>query len=77
VAPGARGQRVLRLGRVRSAQSTRATDFRAFGFVEGKGRTRFSVRLLPERPRSLRRILITATDREGAHPRKVTVPVTR
>jgi hypothetical protein len=62
---------------VRAVDSTRATDFGAFGYVEGKGRTRFRVRLRPERPRALRRVVIHATDREGGHERTVTVPVIR
>jgi hypothetical protein len=50
---------------------------RALGFVAGQGRTRFSLRLRPERPNAVRRLVITATDREGVGDQRVTVPVTR
>jgi hypothetical protein len=52
-------------------------DFRALGFVEGHGRTRFTLRLRPEHPDAARRLVITASDREGGGNRKVTVRVTR
>jgi hypothetical protein len=38
---------------------------------------RFAVRLRPERPNAVRRLVITASDREYGHEHKVTVPVTR
>jgi hypothetical protein len=52
-------------------------DFRALDFVEGHGRTRFTLRLRLERPAAVPRLVITASDREGGGNRKVTVRVTR
>jgi hypothetical protein len=61
---------------VDSAATGADTDFGVFGSAQGKGRTHFRVRLRPERPGALRRVVIHATDREGGHERTLTVPVT-
>ena len=56
---------------------TRSRDLNAPRSVQGRGRTRFKLTLRPSRPGTVRRIVIEATDYEGEHSRKVTVPVTR
>jgi hypothetical protein len=53
------------------------SDLGAYAFVNGRGRTRFRVRLRPKRPDAVRRLVLSASDRENRHGRSVRLRVTR